>query len=104
MSLVSCISSNNDCAITPNEILNKYRGKVYVVYRKQGVIKATSDSGINRIKRGVYYFLDEGEFESYKFFQDTSAYSYNEVFGRSGGLIKHEGDALVDRIIKHLEE
>jgi len=102
--LSSCYSKNRNCVVTANNILNEYPKKVYIVYKSKGVIKVISDSSINKIRRGVYYFSNDGELESYKFFDDSSAYSYNEEYDKEGRIIRHEGGALVQRRIREINE
>ncbi len=102
MLLGSCVSKNKNCNVTPDDILNKYSNKVYIIYKKDGTIMAISDSGINKFNRGVYYFSDKGVLKSYKYFKDTIAYSYNEEYDEAGQLTRHEGAVLVDRTINEI--
>ncbi|HEY4150367.1 MAG TPA: hypothetical protein VGM41_15620, partial [Chitinophagaceae bacterium] len=43
-----------------------------------------------------------GRLESYKFFGDSLAYSYNNEYDKNGQLIKHEGGALVTHFIREI--
>jgi hypothetical protein len=98
--LAGCLNEPFNCELDGNIIFNESKGMLLILDSINGKILSLKDRGLDSIKGGVYFFYPNGRLESYKFFQTTRAYTYNEEYDPGGYLVKVEGKPLVDVKIK----
>jgi hypothetical protein len=98
----ACKNLKSDCSLTAEELLQGNRGKVHVIRDKNKKIIGISDTGLDGVKVGAYYFYPNGELNSYKFFQTDSAYNYDELYDKSGQIARIVGKPLVNTEIREV--
>jgi hypothetical protein len=101
--LLGCSERKPSC-INPDLILETSSEKVFIADSTQSKIFSIRDKGIDTFKGGQYFFYANGCLQSYKFFQTSQAYTYNEEYSNNGSLIRIEGSPLVERKIHQLNK
>jgi hypothetical protein len=97
--LVSCKNNRSSCnANMDNFLMND---KVFMPGPNSFQL---IDKGKDSIIGGAYFFYNNKELQSYKFFGSKKAYTYSEEFDVKGALIKRIGKPIVYKNIRELNK